>query len=310
LQSHPFRIGTRGSALALWQANTVRDRLLAAHDLAPEAVEIVTITTTGDRVLDRRLADFGGKGLFVKELELALLDNRIDCAVHSLKDVPTVLPEGLQLACFLEREDPRDAFLSRKARRLDDLPQGGRVGTASPRREAILRHLRPDLDVVLLRGNVDTRIAKMDAGEVDAAILACAGLKRLERTHDIAQVLPPDQFLPAIGQGIVAVEIRASDAGARALLEPLDHAPTMLAARTERAFLGLLDGSCRSPIAGHAEVGAEAIAFEGWLMTPDGAEMEVGVARGAREAPEAVGREAARQILEKASPRLLSFLEE
>lgn len=309
-QSRPFRIGTRGSPLALWQAHTVRDLLKAAHGLADDDIEIVDVKTTGDIVLDRRLADVGGKGLFTKELEAALVAGAVDCAVHSLKDVPTFLPDGMVLAAFLEREDPRDALIAGKGETIEGLKPGARVGTASLRREALLRQARPDLDVVLLRGNVGTRLGKVADGEIDAAVLAHAGLKRLQREAAVSIVLEPDVFLPAVGQGIVAVEIRADDARARTLISPLNVEESAVAARTERAFLARLDGSCRSPIAGHARLTGGDIAFEGRLMTVDGTEMEAATGTGPIGDPEAVGSAAAETILAAASPRLLAVLED
>ncbi len=219
----PLRIGTRGSPMALRQTELVRDRLLAAHPefAAPGIVEIVTIRTTGDRVQDRPLADIGGKGLFAKEIDEALRDGRVDLAVHSLKDLETWLPDGVEIACILPRDDPRDAFLSSKAASLAELPQGAVVGTASLRRQAQLLRRRPDLRVVPLRGNANTRIRKLEAGEVDATLLALCGLQRIGLAHLATEILPREVMLPAVGQGALAVECRAGDAKARELLAPL-----------------------------------------------------------------------------------------
>src|SRR5689334_18877765 len=232
-------------------------------------IEIVTIRTSGDRIQDRPLAEAGGKGLFVKEIEEALLTGAIDLAVHSAKDMPTVLPDGLMLAACLPREDVRDAFISRKAASLRDLPHGAVVGTASLRRQAMVRRLRPDVSVVPLRGNVETRLKKLDAGEVDATLLALAGLKRLGLADKATALLEPDEFLPAVGQGAITIEARHDDARTRALLAAIDHADTSVALAAERAFLAVLDGSCRTPIAGHALVTGERVSFRGLILRPD-----------------------------------------
>jgi len=267
-QNRPLRLGTRGSKLALVQASLVRDRL-SAHGVA---CDLVVLKTTGDRIQDRSLADSGGKGLFVKELEDALLREEIDLAVHSMKDVPTALPPGLDLSAFLEREDPSEAFLSHKARTLADLPKGARVGTSSVRRHAqVLRH-RPDLAVVLLRGNVDTRLAKLDAGEMDAIYLALAGLKRLGLQDRATQVLDPELWLPSLGQGVIGIEIRKTDPRTRELTGLLNHEPTEFALICERAFQAALDGSCRTPIAGLATADRYTLAFHGEVLAPDGSD--------------------------------------
>ncbi|MEI9996179.1 MAG: hydroxymethylbilane synthase [Rhizomicrobium sp.] len=265
-QHTPLRLGTRGSKLALVQANLVKD-LLAARG-AP--CEIVILKTSGDRIQDRSLADAGGKGLFVKELEEALLKEEIDLAVHSMKDVPTALPPGLSLSAFLEREDPSEAFLSRKAGTLADLPGGARVGTSSVRRHAQVARRRPDLDIVLLRGNVDTRLGKLDAGEMDAIFLALAGLKRLGLQDRATEVLDPAQWLPSLAQGVIGIEIRETDTQARELTGQLNHTPTELALTCERAFQAALDGSCRTPIAGLATVERDVLSFRGEVLAPDG----------------------------------------
>ena len=235
-----LRIGTRGSPLALAQARAVRERLAAAHGLAPDAVEIRTIRTSGDLIQDRPLADAGGKGLFTKEIEQALIDGAIDLAVHSAKDMPTVLPDGLVLTACLEREDVRDAFISRKAVGLSALPAGSAVGTSSLRRQAQVRRLRPDLTVVNFRGNVETRLRKLDEGVADATLLALAGLKRLGLAHAATAILPIEEFLPAVGQGAIAIETRAADARVRDLVAAVDHAETSTALTAERAFLAVL----------------------------------------------------------------------
>jgi hydroxymethylbilane synthase len=267
-----LRIGTRGSKLALRQAAELSERLKAAHPelAATEAIETIVIRTTGDQVTDRALADIGGKGLFTKELEEALRDNRIDLAVHSLKDMPAPLPDGLALACHLPREDARDALIAPQARSLQELPRGASVGTSSPRRQAQLLHARPDLKIVPLRGNVDTRLAKIAAGAADATVLALAGLKRIGREGDVSGILSPEEMLPAAAQGIIAIEIRAEDTSMRSLLAAIDHRPTALCATAERALLEVLDGTCRTPIAAFAQLDGNRITLDAMVLSPDG----------------------------------------
>lgn len=270
MQTDTVRIGTRGSPLALAQAREVQDRLAAVHGLAEEAFEIVVIHTSGDRIVDRPLAEIGGKGLFTKEIEKALLDGGIDLAVHSSKDMPTILPDGLELPVFLEREDPRDAFLSPKAGDLLALPEGATVGTSSLRRQALVRRARPDLNVVGFRGNVQTRLRKLEDGVADATLLALAGLRRLNMEDIATAALPIDLFPPAPGQGAICIECREDDARTVKLLEAIHHEPTGAALACERAFLAALDGSCRTPIAGHAATDGMKIDFSGMILTPDG----------------------------------------
>ena len=267
-----LRIGTRGSKLALRQAAELCERLRAAHpELAARgALETITIRTTGDQVADRSLADIGGKGLFTKELEEALKDRRIDLAVHSLKDMPAPLPEGLTIACHLPREDARDALIAPKARSLQDLPQGASVGTSSPRRQAQLLHLRPDLRIVALRGNVDTRLGKIAAGAADATVLALAGLKRLGRESEATAILSPEEMLSAAAQGVIAVEIRAEDGRVRSLLAAIDHRPTAICASAERALIEALGGTCRTPIAALATLDGNRIKLAAMVLSPDG----------------------------------------
>jgi hydroxymethylbilane synthase len=291
-----LRIGTRGSPLALAQARAVRERLAAAHGWAPDAVEIKTIRTSGDLIQDRPLADAGGKGLFTKEIEQALIDGAIDLAVHSAKDMPTVLPDGLVLTACLEREDVRDAFISRKAVSLSALPAGSAVGTSSLRRQAQVRRLRPDLGVVNFRGNVETRLRKLDQGVADATLLALAGLKRLGLAQAATAILPIEEFLPAVGQGAIAIETRAADARVRDLVAAIDHAETSTALTAERAFLAVLDGSCRTPIAGHAAVAAQTLQFRGLILRPDGSEAHETACGGSREDAAAIGAEAGREL--------------
>ena len=296
-----LRIGSRGSPLALIQARAVQSGLAAAAGLDARRIEIVAIRTTGDAVQDRPLAEAGGKGLFTKEIEEALIAGKIDLAVHSSKDLPTLLPAGLLLAGFLPREDPRDAFISRKAKTLRELAPGAVVGTASPRREALVKRLRPDLKVVTLRGNVDTRLAKLDAGVMDATILAVAGLKRLGLLAEATAILDPDEFLPAVGQGAIGIETRADDANTRALVAKVDDPDTAIALAAERAFLAVLDGSCRTPIGGHAEINGENIRFRGVIVKPDGSEAFEVSREGRREAAVELGADAGRELRRRAS---------
>jgi hydroxymethylbilane synthase len=272
LRIGPLRIGTRGSALALYQAGFVRDRLRAAHaELAAEgAVELVPIRTTGDRVQNRLLAEIGGKGLFTKEIEEALLDGRIDIAVHSLKDMETYLASGLEIGCVLPRDDPRDVLVSRGGMSLAELPNGARVGTASLRRTAQLLRARPDLAIAPIRGNVDTRLDKLAAGEVDALVLALCGLERLGKADVASEILSTEQMLPAVGQGALAVECRADDADVRRLLAPLNDAASAACVAAERAMLAALDGSCRTPIGGLATISGERLVLDGLLLSEDG----------------------------------------
>ena len=300
----PLRIGTRGSPMALRQTALVRDRLVAAHpELAgAEMVEIVTIRTTGDRVQDRRLADIGGKGLFAKEIDEALSGGRIDLAVHSLKDLETWLPNGVEIACILPRDDPRDVFLSPKAASLAALPSGAVVGTASLRRQAQLLRLRPDLRVVPLRGNANTRIRKLELGEVDATLLALCGLERIGLAHLATEILPREIMLPAVGQGALAVECRTGDDFVRELLKPLDDPASAGCAAAERAMLAVLDGSCHTPIAGLAEIAGDLLTIEGLLLTPDGSS-EIR-ARGAGKAADAaaIGAALGEELRRQAGP--------
>lgn len=267
-----LRIGTRGSPLALAQAHMVRDSLVAAHkDLSATDTEIAVIKTSGDRILDRHLMTAGGKGLFTKEIEDALLAGDIDCAVHSSKDMPTKLPDGLELSVFLSREDPRDAFVSHKFSHFLDLPHGAVVGTASLRRRAQALRLRPDLKIVTFRGNVQTRLRKLEEGEADATFLAQAGLNRLDMETVAAEKLTLEDFLPAPAQGAVTVEIRSNDQKMKDMLAPLHDPDTELAVVAERAFLAALDGSCRTPIAAHATRQGNSVMMQAMLLSMDGA---------------------------------------
>lgn len=271
--SDVLRIGTRGSQLALAQAYETRDRLKAAHDLPEEAFEIVVIKTSGDRIQDRPLSEAGGKGLFTKEIEEAMLDKRIDIAVHSSKDMPTRLPDGLGLTAFLPREDVRDAFLSRKYKSFADIPQNGVVGSSSLRRQAMIKRLRPDLEVVMYRGNVQTRLRKLDEGVVDATLLAFSGLKRLGLENEVTACLDVADFLPAVGQGAITIESRLDDTKTRDMLAAIDHRETGIQLACERAFLAKLDGSCRTPLGGLATLEGETIHFKGEILKPDGTDV-------------------------------------
>jgi len=295
-----LRIGTRGSPLALAQASEVRDRLAAAHGWPASAIDIRIIRTSGDLIQDRPLADAGGKGLFTKEIEQALIDRAIDLAVHSAKDMPTVLPDGLALAACLEREDVRDAFISRKAATLQELPAGSVVGTASLRRQAQVRRLRPDLQVMTFRGNVETRLRKLDEGLADATLLALAGLKRLGLADKATNVMSVEDFLPAVGQGAIAIETRANDSRVRKLLAAIDHADTSTALACERAFLAVLDGSCRTPIAGQAVVNDCSLRFTGLILRPDGSEAHQTTRTGTRTDAAALGADAGRELKARA----------
>jgi hydroxymethylbilane synthase len=296
-----LRIGSRGSPLALVQAREVQSRIAEAVGIDAARIEIEVIRTTGDVVQDRPLAEAGGKGLFTKEIEEALLAGSIDLAVHSSKDLPTILPAGLVLAGFPPREDPRDAFISRKAASLRELPPGAVVGTASPRRQALVKRLRPDVTAAMLRGNVETRLRKLEAGEVDATLLAVAGLKRLGLLAAATAILDPDAFVPAVGQGAIGIETRADDAKTRALVEAIDDADTAAAVAAERAFLAVLDGSCRTPIGGHAKIEGGTLRFRGIIVKPDGSEAFEVLREGRRENAAALGADAGRELRDRAS---------
>ena len=298
-----LRIGTRGSRLARTQTDLVCRALAAAHPelAAPDALEPVVIRTTGDRITDRPLAEFGGKGLFCKELEAALLERRIDLAVHSIKDLPTWLPEGLVLGAVLEREDPRDVLLARAPASITGLPEGALIGTASVRRKAQLLAQRPDLRVVSIRGNVETRLRKLAAGEVDVTLLALAGLRRLGIDH-AGVVLGPEQMLPAVGQGAIGIECRADDRASLALLAAIDHAASRACVRAERALLGALDGSCHTPIAGYAEISEGRMRLRALIARPDGSACLRTERTGAPGDGEALGADAGAELATRAGP--------
>lgn len=300
-----FPIGTRGSPLALKQSEMVASALAAASGASAEAFPLAIIRTSGDMTQDRALADIGGKGLFTKEIDQAQLEGRVDVSVHSSKDLPTELPEGLVVAGYLEREDVRDAFIGGAAARLAELPHGATVGTVSLRRQALLRRLRPDLKVVVFRGNVETRLAKVARGEAAGTLLALAGLKRLGLADRATELLDSEAFPPAVGQGAIAIVARADDGETRGLIERIAHAPTFDAVTAERAMLGALDGSCRMPIAGHAAVDAGRIALRGMVLSPDGRQAFEERGEAARTDAAQLGAEVGARLKAKLPPGFL-----
>lgn len=301
-----LKIATRQSPLALWQAEHIRARLEAMH--ADLTVELVTFVTQGDKILDTPLAKIGGKGLFVKELEAALIDGRADLAVHSMKDVPMALPEGLSLAVICEREDPLDAFVSNHYASFADLPQGAKVGTSSLRRKCQILKARPDLEIIDLRGNVGTRLSKLDDGQYDAIILASAGLKRLGLAERIRHTIQPDVSLPAVGQGALGLECRSQDQAVLDLILPLMHAETNVCVRAERAFNAYLEGGCQVPIAGYATLQNGQLQIEGRVGSVDGQTILKAVQFGAPEQAEMLGEELAKALLAQGAGELLKAL--
>lgn len=302
----PIRIATRKSPLALWQAYYVRDALQAAHPGLE--VELVTMVTKGDIILDTPLAKVGGKGLFVKELEVAMLEGRADLAVHSMKDVPVDFPEGLGLVTICEREDPRDAFVSNQYACVDELPQGAIVGTCSLRRQCQLKEYRPDLVIKELRGNVGTRLGKLDAGEYDAIVLAAAGLKRLKLEERIASFIEPEQSLPAVGQGAVGIECRLDDERLIELLAPLNHTDTADRVKCERAMNITLEGGCQVPIGSYSLLEGDNLWLRALVGEPDGTEMVRGEIRGPRAQAEEMGVKLANQLLDAGAREILTRL--
>ena len=301
-----LRIGTRGSPLALAQAEETRLRLESAFPDLIGAITIEVIQTTGDKILDRPLAEIGGKGLFTKEIDEAQLEDRVDIAVHSMKDVPTWLPDGLSLGALLPREDVRDVLISTKGRTLAELPEGAVVGTASLRRAAQILRRRPDLSVIPFRGNVQTRLRKLAEGQVDATLLAMAGLNRLKLMPAEAVPLSVEEMLPAVAQGAIGVTCRAGDARALTYLAALDHPETRCRVTAERAFLAVLDGSCRTPIAGLAVLDGERLTLSGMILRPDGRQAYDVVSSGHYVEAGAVGEQAGRTLLELAGPAFLA----
>ncbi len=305
MQAAKIRIGTRGSPLALAQAREVMTKLAQAHKLAEGACELVIIKTTGDGIVDRPLSEEGGKGLFTKEIEEALIAGAIDLAVHSMKDMSTVLPRGLAIGAALKREDPRDAFISLKYASLAEVPDGAMIGTSSLRRQAQVLHRRPDLKIAPLRGNVETRLKKLAEGHADATFLACAGLNRLGLAAHIREPVSTEVMLPAVAQGAIAIEIRADDTDTAQLIASLNDAATALCTAAERAFLAKLDGSCRTPIAGLAELREGMLRFRGEILTPDGSRCYAAERTGAAEAALRLGEEAAGELLGRAGSDFL-----
>jgi hydroxymethylbilane synthase len=302
----PLRIATRKSQLALWQAEHVATLLRAAH--AGLEIELVPIVTQGDRIQDRSLAAIGGKGLFIKELEVALEEKRADIAVHSMKDLPGDLPAGLAIAAVLERADARDALVAAAAARFEDLPRGARVGTSSLRRQAQLLAARPDVKIQALRGNVDTRLRRLDAGEMDAIVLACAGLIRLGLESRISTRLDPKICLPAVAQGVIGLECRGADSRTLRLVAVLNHEATRIAMDAERAFAHQLGGSCQSPIAAHAELEGKRLTLTGLVAEPDGSRLLRDTQAGSIDAPAALGELLARRMLAAGAGPLLGRL--
>ncbi len=296
----PLKIGTRGSPLALAQAYETRARLMREHGLVEESMEIVVIKTTGDRVLDRPLKEIGGKGLFTREIEEAMLSGEIDIAVHSMKDMPTIQPQGLALDCFLPREDPRDAFVSEKYDRLSDLPAGAVVGTSSLRRRAQVAHVRPDLKIVEFRGNVQTRLQKLADGVADATFLAMAGLNRLGRPEVARSAIEVTEMLPAVAQGAIGIERRADDVRAALLLAAIQDVPTSNRLMAERAFLAELDGSCETPIAALAILDGTQVWLRGQILATDGSVAYAGERRGQIAQGGVLGEDLARELLAQA----------
>ncbi|MEE9492780.1 MAG: hydroxymethylbilane synthase [Gammaproteobacteria bacterium] len=302
--SDVLKIATRSSPLALWQANHVRDALLARHsDLQ---IELVTMKTQGDKILDTPLAKVGGKGLFVKELETGMLEGRADIAVHSMKDVPIDFPEGLGLAVILPREDPRDAFISNQWSSLADLPQGSSIGTSSLRRQCQLTAMRPDLKILNLRGNVNTRLGKLDNGDYDAIMLAAAGMQRMGWDERITELMQPEHFIPAIGQGAIGIECRNDDSRVLELISDLNDDTTALRLRAERALNAGLNGGCQVPIGGYAELDHGVIVLRGMVGRPDGSEQVDGVISGRPEDAEELGRVLAEDLLSRGAKEILA----
>lgn len=301
-----LKIATRQSPLALWQAEHIRARLESLHPGL--SVELVTFVTQGDKILDTPLAKIGGKGLFVKELEAALLDGRADLAVHSMKDVPMQLPEGLDLAVICEREDPFDAFVSNHYQKFEDLPQGAKLGTSSLRRKSQILKQRPDLEVIDLRGNVGTRLSKLDAGQYDAIILASAGLKRLGLTERIRHTLSAEVSLPAVGQGALGLECRSEDQAVLDLILPLMHQESNACVRAERAFNAYLEGGCQVPIAGYATLAADQLQLEGRVGSVDGTTLLRATVQGTSDQAEELGVKLAKALLDQGAGELLKAL--
>jgi hydroxymethylbilane synthase len=305
--SSPLRIGTRGSPLALAQAYETRKRLTNALNISEDSFEIVVISTSGDRILDRPLKEVGGKGLFTKEIEQDMLDRKIDIAVHSMKDMPVEQPDGLTLGCYLPREDVRDAFVSSRYKNVNELPSGSKVGTSSLRRKAQLKFSRPDLEVVEFRGNVQTRLKKLKDGVATCTFLAMAGLNRLGLEEVAKSTMNPNEMLPAIAQGAIGIEWREEDRQISDILKKIHHEETGQRLNTERAFLAELDGSCQTPIAGLAIIQGSSLKFTGQVLRTDGSESISETAFGDIEDGPRLGREMAQKILSQAGPEFFDW---
>ncbi|MBN1905801.1 MAG: hydroxymethylbilane synthase [Deltaproteobacteria bacterium] len=302
--NYSIKIGTRGSKLAITQSSMIRDMILKQH---PDTlVELLIIKTKGDKIIDSPLSKIGGKGLFVKEIEEALLEKRVDLAVHSIKDVPAELPHGLSIPIYPERENPADAFLSIKYKRFKDLPSGARVGTGSLRRSSQLLNKRPDLEIVAIRGNVDTRIKRLESGEFDAIILAAAGLNRLGLSSKITELLSPPDYIPAVGQGALGIEVRGNDIEFNRLLDFLNHNETALAVRAERAFLQRLEGGCQVPLGAYAFIDKGKIVIHGMVSDLTGNRVIKETLTGSIEQPEQAGKTLAEQLLAMGADKILA----
>jgi len=302
----PIKIGTRGSKLALWQANWVKSVL--EEKFPPYTVELIIIKTRGDKILDVPLAKVGGKGLFVKEIEHALLTRHIDIAVHSMKDMPAEIPDGLCIGAVPERENPSDVFISRSGLGFDEIDSGSIIGTSSLRRGAQLRHARPDMVIQPLRGNLDTRLKKLHTENLGAIVLAAAGVKRLDLEHKITEYLSPDIILPAIGQGALCIETRSDDPIVGPLVELLDHAPTRTVVKGERAFLNRLEGGCQVPIAGHGKISQNQFILTGLVAEVDGSRLIKAENSGPMDSSEAIGIDLAEELLAKGADKILKKL--
>ena len=296
-------IGTRGSPLALWQANWVKSQIESRHD--DVSVDLTIIHTMGDKILDTPLAKVGGKGLFVKEIEVALSNGDVDLAVHSMKDVPTVLPEDLEISIVCDREDPRDAFIAREVAAFSDLPHGAKVGTSSLRRQAQILHRRPDIEIVSLRGNIGTRVRKLTEQNLDAIMLAAAGLLRMEEDSVITEYMPADDFIPAVAQGALGIETRIGDKDTLALIDFLNHEPTSITVGAERAFLARLEGGCQAPIAAHATLNDGNLALEGLVGLADGSLLYRETHSGKAEEFKSIGITLAETLLDKGADDIL-----
>jgi hydroxymethylbilane synthase len=302
----PIKIGTRGSKLALWQANWVKSVL--EEKFPQHTVELIIIKTQGDKILDVPLAKVGGKGLFVKEIEQALLTRHIDIAVHSMKDMPAEIPDGLCIGAVPERENPSDVFISQSGLGFKELDSGSIVGTSSLRRGAQLRHVRPDIVIQPLRGNLDTRFKKLESENLDAIVVAAAGVKRLNLEHKITEYLDPNIILPAIGQGALCIEIRNDDAKVGPLVESMDHEPTRTVVKGERAFLNRLEGGCQVPIAGHGKINKDRLILTGLVAEIDGTQMIKGEKSGPLDSAEAIGIDLAEELLARGAAEILQKL--